>query len=281
MSRCLSMYVSYVLNVPFVKGVVNVRAIRDTVAMDKPRTTGEILLEIKERSGLTLDQIAAGADYKGRSSVQLYFSPSYDALLSPKAATRLAKAFDGTGSPPIHRNEVTALVGFEPTSNATPFKMEGASLVRMEENLPIFGTALGAAQVVEGEAIEQTMLNSGEIIGYAKRPTMLDGRADAYGLYVQGSSMYPAYAEGAFLVAEGKKPPRVGDDVVVYLRARDEEDHDVGEDRVRLVMVKRLVRRSHSFLELEQFTPPLKFRIDATDVLRIDRILTMSELLVE
>ena len=61
---------------------------------------------------------------------------------------------------------------YEP--NATPIRMEGASFERMTEDLPIYGTALGAAREVEGEAIEQTTLNRAEVLQYAKRPVILN-----------------------------------------------------------------------------------------------------------
>lgn len=163
-----------------------------------------------------------------------------------------------------------------PKPNVVPVKMEGASEERMREDLPIFGTALGAPKVVEGEAIEQTMLNTGDIVQYVKRPVILNGRADAYGLYVQGQSMEPVHMEGDFALAETKRPAKVGDDVVVYLRPRSEEDDGA---RARCVLLKRLVRRTSTYIELEQFNPAVSFRLDAEEVLRIDRVLRLADLI--
>ncbi len=163
-----------------------------------------------------------------------------------------------------------------PPPNARPIKMEGASIERLREDLPIFGTALGAPKVVEGEAIEQTFVNTGEIIGYAKRPVILNGHDDAYAVYTVGHSMAPKYDAGDMLVAQRKRPARIGDDVVVYLRAEGEEDDG---ERARGVLVKRLVRRTAVYTELEQFNPPLVFRIQAEQILRMDRIMTLSDLI--
>jgi transcriptional regulator with XRE-family HTH domain len=163
-----------------------------------------------------------------------------------------------------------------PPTNARKIPMEGPSAERMREDLPIYGTALGSALMVEGEAIEQTTLNRGEVIHYAKRPTILDGRADAYGLYVQGSSMAPVHLEGDMILAETKRPPRIGDDVVVYLRAAEEDGDD---DRARAVLVKRLVRRSASYIELEQFQPTKIFKIPSEDIFRIDRVMRLADLI--
>ncbi|QNG44685.1 XRE family transcriptional regulator [Sphingobium yanoikuyae] len=167
-------------------------------------------------------------------------------------------------------------ISISPDSNAVAVKMEGASEERMREDLPVFGTALGAPKVVEGESIEQTTLNSGEVIQYVKRPVILNGRADAYGLYVQGGSMAPVHLEGDMLLAETKRPARIGDDAVVYLRPKNEDDDG---ERARSVLVKRLVRRTASYVELEQFNPPVTFRIDATEILRIDRVMRLTDLI--
>lgn len=160
--------------------------------------------------------------------------------------------------------------------NASPFLYEGASMTRAQENLPLFGTALGATRQFEGEAIEQTTLNSGDIVRYVTRPTVLNGRGDVYGLYVQGHSMEPAHSAGAMLIAEQKRPPRIGDDVVVYLRPDGEDDDG---ERARAVLVKRLVKRGTTWIELEQFNPPLTFRLEKADFVRIDRVMLTEDLL--
>jgi hypothetical protein len=164
-----------------------------------------------------------------------------------------------------------------PEANATPFKMEGASSERMRDDLPLFGTALGAAREVDGEAIEQTTLNRAEVIGYAKRPTILNGKASAYGLYVSGSSMEPRHMDGDMLVVDSKGRVKNNEDVVVYLRPKSAEEDD-GE-AARAVLVKKLVRRTSTYIELEQFTPPKVFRVNMDDIVRIDRVIPWSELL--
>ena len=144
----------------------------------------------------------------------------------------------------------------------------------MKRDVPIYGTALGADEVVDGEAVEQTELNRAEVIGYRRRPVLLDGRADIYALYVQGSSMAPRHRDGAILFVEERRRPSVGDDAVVYLRVPDEHD---GE-RPSCVLVKTVVRKSASYVELEQYNPPLTFRIPMERVARMDRVITLDEL---
>lgn len=163
-----------------------------------------------------------------------------------------------------------------PEPSPAPIKSDAPPSGRMSEDLPILGTVLGASRPVDGEAIEQTMLNSGEIVRSVRRPSILDGRTDAYGLYVQGHSMEPVHMAGDLVLIEAKRPPRIGDDVVVYLRALGEEDDG---ERARAVMLKRLVRRTSTFIELEQFNPAKTFRLDLPSVVRIDRVMRLADLI--
>lgn len=162
-----------------------------------------------------------------------------------------------------------------PAANAQVIPMEGASMERPQENLQVWGTALGAEREFDGEAVEQTTLNTGDIIEYVKRPTILNGKNGCYALYVQGSSMHPALPDGEMIVAVKDGPLSIGDNVVVYLRPQDDGD----EHAARGVLVKELVRRTGSYVELRQYGPPKDFRVDMTQVRRIDRVLTRKEML--
>ena len=61
----------------FVNNVDNVPAKFDNERMAIQRT-GEVLLALKRRAGMSLDAFAAAAGYKGRSSVQKFFSSAFD-----------------------------------------------------------------------------------------------------------------------------------------------------------------------------------------------------------
>jgi len=153
--------------------------------------------------------------------------------------------------------------------------MEGSGAQRMSRDLPIYGTALGADEIVDGEAVEQTTLNRAEVVEYKRRPQILDGRADVYGLYVQGSSMQPRFRDGDTVFVESRRRPAVGDDAVIYLRAPDEAE---GE-RVSSVLIKAIVRKTASYVELEQYNPHLTFRIPMERVDRMDRVLTLDDMI--
>lgn len=165
-----------------------------------------------------------------------------------------------------------------PETNAQVVRYEGASSVDLARDLPVYGTALGAPLEFDGNAIEQTMLNSGETIAYLPRPTVLNGQRYAYGLYVQGSSMAPRFEDGdTIFVTDSRhsRPPRIGDYVVVYLRDEDEDDGY----RATGVLVKRLAKKTGTYWELEQFTPAAAFRLSVDEVLRVDRVIPWGELL--
>lgn len=193
-------------------------------------------------------------------------SPRSDTL--SKLLMHIGKAVADIPAPGVPRVDAT------PLPNATPFQMEGSSSERMRRDVPVFGTALGADCVVDGEAVEQTNLNTGEVVEYRRRPVILDGRTDVYGLYVQGSSMEPRWRDGGIVFVERRKRPAVGDDAVVYLRGPDGAD---GEHST-CVLIKTLIRKSASFIELRQYSPPIDFRIDMERVAHMDRVLTLDDL---
>ncbi|TCP71845.1 helix-turn-helix transcriptional regulator [Sphingomonas sp. PP-CE-1G-424] len=200
---------------------------------------------------------------KGEVRFDLDYADPFARVLGVDAAEILLRA----GAP----------IDVVPPSNARAVAFEGASLENPAGNLPVWGTGLGAAREIDGEAIEQTDLNTGEVLEYVKRPSILKGKQGAYGLHVQGSSMHPALPDGEMVAACRDMPLAVGDNVVVYLRmSNDDDDGAVA----RAVLIKELVRRSASFLELRQYEPKMDFRIPMSSVLRIDRILTRREMLM-
>lgn len=245
----------------------------DTPYVSDSVSIGSRLREMLKRSGRSMAKVAKAAGYTTTSGVQRFFDDAYDpGTLPVDIARKLAEGFSGTS---VTRDEVFALADLPAAPEVAPFKFEGAADVRLARDLPIFGTALGAPREIDGVAIEQTFLDESSVVEYLPRPTVLQGRSDVYGFYIQGSSMAPRFEEGEVGFAESKRPPRVGDDVVVYLRVPD--DHD--GDRVSAVLIKRLVRRTAEYVELEQFNPARTFRVDKEKVSGIHRVLPWREIL--
>lgn len=241
---------------------------RQAFPIDKVRASLSRLMDEKDDKPKPL----AGKLGFSETGVRDIFLPKTKSVGGPKL-TKFAEHY-GVTVEAIMDGTATTKGAQVPPSNAQPVKFEGASLERARPDMPVFGTALGAEIIVEGEAIEQTMLNQGEVVEYRKRPTIANGIERVYGLYVQGSSMYPAHRDGAFLFVQWDAPLRVGDDVVVYLRPQSEDDDG---SAARAVLVKRLVRRTAQYVELEQYRPEKTFRIAMKEVLRIDRVLTNDD----
>ena len=68
--------------------------------------------------------------------------------------------------------------------------------------------------------------------------------------------------------------PALLDYVIVQLRGPDGND---GE-RIFRVLAKRLIRKTASYFELEQFDPPATFRVPREQVAHIHRIIRWDEL---
>lgn len=233
-------------------------------------TIGMKLRQLQERSGRSYEEIARAAGYSGKSSVQRYFDPTFDSDLRPDVWRKLAKGFEGS---PVDPSEIMAISGILALSNATPVVFNGPGRQKGPQDLPIYGSALGADLDFSGTAVEQTYLNTGDVVQYINRPTAVANRSDVYGVYIQGSSMSPRYQEGELAVVETRTPPRVGDDVVVYLCSKSDDG-----EIVSACLIKRLVRRSGSYIELEQFQPNITFKIDSDTIKSVHRVIPWAEL---
>lgn len=231
-------------------------------------TLGARLKALQIRSGRSYEEIAKAAGLAGRSSVQRYFSADFDGPLSLLTANNLAKGFAGSKVDPA---EIWALTGI-PMPNVAP-----APTARLEtdrRDIPVYGTALGAPLDFDGFAIEQTELDQGEVINYFTRPAALRGRTDVYGVYIQGASMAPRFQEGEVAFVDPKRPPQVGDDVLVFIASPEDDG-----ERITACLIKRLVRRTAGYIELEQFNPGHAFRIDSGRVSKVHRVIPWAELL--
>lgn len=121
--------------------------------------------------------------------------------------------------------------------------------------------------------IETALIDWDEVVDHLRRPLALDSRAEVYGIYQQGHSLEPKYEHGEPVYVDARKPPMIGDYVVVQLRTAGQGD------RVSRVISKRLVRNTSAYVELEQFNPPLVFRIAKSEIVRMHRIIPPAELI--
>lgn len=142
-------------------------------------------------------------------------------------------------------------------------------------DVPVRGTPSCGDIEVDGESVETVDMDLGETVDYVRRPASLDGRRDVYAIYFTGYSMEPRFEQGEVAYVDTKRPPAIGDYVVVQLRAQRCEGD---EPRIVQALVKRLVKRTADHVELEQFNRPLIFKIEQRRIASMHRIIPLAEL---
>ena len=83
--------------------------------------------------------------------------------------------------------------------------------------------------------------------------------------------MVPWKVEGQLLFINPHRKARIGDYVIITYGGQQ-------PGRPPLTMVKKLVRRSASFVELEQYNPPKVFKIPADQVVSMFKVLELEDL---
>lgn len=202
----------------------------------------------------------------------------HQAMPSPKNLSSLADALNLS---------LDQLVGRTASPDAPPRAIEAKAAAvgdvsrtfrQAPQDLPVRGTAMGHNLSFDenGAAdIEVTLFEPGEVLHYVARPPALAKNDAAYAIYVQGDSMAPAHKDGALRVVNPRVGLRVGDDVVVQLHAPDGDDGQV----VVSVLIKTLVKRSASFVTLEQLNPPRTFNVPVSSITAIHRVMDLADLL--
>jgi phage repressor protein C with HTH and peptisase S24 domain len=110
--------------------------------------------------------------------------------------------------------------------------------------LQVFASAQGGS--------EGAMLLSNEPVSWIPRDPRLEGLQDAYGCFVSGDSMEPAYERGNLLLVNPSVQPEPGDDVVFMREAKDGQ---------RYVLVKRLVKVNAQSWTVKQYNPARTFTL--------------------
>ena len=108
-------------------------------------------------------------------------------------------------------------------------------------------------------------------VDYVKTPETLLGTAGAFAVYVEGDSMVPWKVEGQLLFINPHRKPRINDYVIITYSGQQ-------PGRPPLTMVKKLVRRSASFVELEQYNPAKVFKIPTDQVVSMFKVLELEDL---
>jgi len=148
----------------------------------------------------------------------------------------------------------------------------------LPRDIPVMGSVEGGEIAFpsngHGVSVESIRIEQGQIIDYFRRPPSLANRRDVYGLEMVGFSMQPRYYPGDPIFVDPRRAPQIGDSVVVQLV---QDNGDDGQ-KFEASLIKTLVTRSASFVELEQYNPAERFRIDKNRISAIHRVIPLREL---
>lgn len=164
-------------------------------------------------------------------------------------ATHAAAALGATAS------GATAKVRMIPVDLPAPMEMPA--------NLPVRGTAAcsendGAFQLEDS------------VVDYIRRPLVLANAPEAYALYLSGDSMEPRWNSGDLIMVHPKRPPKLGDHVILVIQK--------GPDSPPQAYCKRLIRRHAGKIEVEQYNPRKQLEFPAAQIVSIHKILDISDL---
>jgi phage repressor protein C with HTH and peptisase S24 domain len=132
--------------------------------------------------------------------------------------------------------------------------------------LPVLATAMAGEWADPARKIELTELRT-EIVDRVARPVSLASDASAYAVTIVGNSMWPRFRPGRRVAVSAKAPVAVGDDVVVKLASPD------GRSGAAPILIKELVRKTGSGVELRQFNPDVTFTVAIQDIEAIHKVL--------
>lgn len=131
-------------------------------------------------------------------------------------------------------------------------------------NVPIRGIAVG------GEDADFTI--NGETGDFVRRPPGLEGKRGVYALNIVGTSMIPAFRDGALVYVDANRIPSVGDDAVIELHPEEPHTGDPGRG-----FLKRVKRIGPSKIIVEQFNPPRDLEFERSEIKSLHRVIPWEE----
>lgn len=206
------------------------------------------LNDLRNRAGLSIKNLAVAMGYKNASSIQRYLDPAAytGGYLYRDLVSKIEDALIGRGVPPITREEIWELAG--PEFAVAAAEPKGIMVPTFgNKNLPVMAAAMGG----DGHVII-----SFDPIEYIDRPSYLEHVPDAYGVYIVGDSMYPAYRPSDIAYVHPRLPPAKDTDVVLF--------HTPPTANAECI-IKQLNGWDDKQWHLEQFRPASEFKVDRVD----------------
>lgn len=215
---------------------------------NSPESIANRMRKLRERTDMSIDDMAKAMGYRGASSIQRYFDADKlkTGYLKRDLVAKIEKVLLGKGVPPITRPEIWELAGPEFNfGNQEPANAVIISQnVTSEHKIPVYGSAVGG---VDGE-----FAMNGGILYEVVAPPVLNNVAGAYAVQISGESMEPRYFDGEVVFVNPHKRVVKGDFVIAQVR--------VEEHGPPLAFVKRFVRHNAVELVLEQYNPAKEIR---------------------
>lgn len=129
--------------------------------------------------------------------------------------------------------------------------------------LPVYGSAVGG--------IDGAFDFNGQVNEYVDRPPALAGVKNAYGVYIAGDSMVPAFRAGWLAQVNPNRPLTPGCGVVVQLRPTEPESPP-------LCCIKEYVRRTATRLVVCQYNPAGEIEWPLERVIAAHRIVGLADM---
>ena len=133
-------------------------------------------------------------------------------------------------------------------------------------SLPLLATAIAGEWGEADSGIELMELAPAQLIGRVARPASLATDHGAYAITIVGDSMWPRFRRSRRVAVSPTAPIALGDDVLVKLK------RDAAERTGVPVLLKELVRRSGTTVELRQFNPDLTFHVEAAEIDAMEKV---------
>ncbi|MBZ9649401.1 hypothetical protein K9B33_17845 [Sphingobium sp. 3R8] len=173
------------------------------------------------------------------------------------------------------------------TTTQSALPIEG--VIELPRNIPVYGIAddggIGAMDFDGAKGIEVLKYDLSKPIDYCRRPPRLALRDDIIAISVFGTSAYPRFEEADILYLE---PDMGRDGDYVFLALKGDVTDRSGAPG-RWMMLKRLVNNTPVLRDdenpfqvshlVEQFTPPVQFKVPADLISKRYKVLTQNQLL--
>jgi len=236
-------------------------------------TIGSRLMALRERSGLSLAELARLSGYRGASSIQKLFKTDYNpSTLDAKVADRLSAALVGRGDPKIIPSDLNALTGNGETLDHLIADLRHHNYVA-SAFIGIHRTTRINMNVVTEGGVEIPLFareNMSSGIPYHPCPNYLRPRG-VVGLYVTVGNMWPRFEEGEPIFYEHQRPPARGDDVILNVATEDLSDGGM--------LIGRLRSMNDEEVQVDILTPADRIVLSRKQVVGINRVLHSTDFL--